>query len=74
MTMYDQRTVFEKKTHRRPLPDEPYPGMHKDGYTPYEIVETAQRSIMRHHFAEMEEREAAQEPMDINFNVETHVK
>ncbi len=61
MTMFDQRTVFEKMTHRRPLPDDTYFGMHRDGYTPEEIVETAERAIMRHHYAEMEERAEAQE-------------
>jgi len=77
MTMYDQRTVFEKMTHSRPLPDEPYADMYKDGYSPYEIIETANRSIMRHHYAVMEERAKAQEsqiPMDVNFNVETRIK
>ena len=77
MTMFDQRTVFEKMTHQRPLPDEPYFGMHKDGYTPEEIRETAARSIMRHKFAEMEERAAAEEsqfPMGLKLTSEITVK
>ena len=74
MTMYDPRTVAEKLMHQKPLPDEPYPTMHKDGYSFYDIRETAARSIMRHKFAEMEERDAAQDFMNVHFSVEEKVK
>lgn len=69
-------TVFEKMTHQKPLPEEPYPTMHKDGYSIYDIRETAVRSIMRHKFEEMEAQAAAQEssPWDVSINLETREK
>ena len=75
--MYDNRTVFEKMTSKRPLPDEPYDTMYQDGYTPYEIIETAKRAIIRHNNAVMEERAAdrqEQVPMNVKFNVEVKTK
>lgn len=74
MVFYDGRTILEQMAQQKPLPDEPYPMMHKDGYSMYDITETAARSIMRHKFAEMEERDAAQDFMNVHFSVEEKVK
>lgn len=49
MTMYDDRTVFEKMRGTR-IPDY-YDGMYKDGYQPWEILEAAQKSIIKQHEA-----------------------
>ena len=72
--MYDNRTVFEKMTSKRPLPDEPYDTMYQDGYTPYEIIETAKRAIIRHNMEERAANREAQVPMNVKFNVEVKTK
>lgn len=45
MTMFDNRTVFDKMRGTR-LPDY-YDGMYKDGYKPWEIVEAAHNTIFK---------------------------
>ncbi len=74
MTMYDrnsQKTVFEKMRNRK-LPEEYYPTMYKDGYSDYEILETAHNSIMKEHFRREEEANAKEfdEPMKVKMSVE----
>lgn len=78
MTMYDlnsKRTVFEKMINRH-LPEEPYPTMYQDGYSPQEIVETAHNSIMREHFRREEavRSQEEDEPMNVKLNVEVKRK
>ena len=78
MTMYDlnsQRTVFEKMTNKH-LPEEPYPTMYLDGYSPEEIIETAHNSIMREHFRRREAAKSQEEdePMNVKLNVEVKKK
>lgn len=71
MTMFDDRTVFDKMR-GRPLPDY-YDGMYLDGYKPWEIVEAAHNSILK----EAEARQAAREPqtpMNVRFQVEVKSK
>ena len=71
MTMFDDRTVFEKLM-GRPLPNY-YDTMYLDGYKPWEIVEAAHNSIIK----EAEARQAAREPqtpMNVRFQVEVKSK
>ena len=67
MTMYDDRTVFDKMR-GQPLPDY-YDGMYKDGYQPWEIIEAAHNSIIKEASARQAEREP-QTPMNVKFRVE----
>ena len=78
MSMYDlnsQRTVFDKMTNKR-LPDEPYPTMYKDGYTPDEILETTRNSIIREHYRRQEAVSVQEdsEPMNVKMKVEVKTK
>ena len=75
MTMFDDRTVFDKL--RRSLLPEYYDTMYLDGYKPYEIVEAAHRTMIKEYNHRMEERDAdrqAQIPMNVKFNVEVKTK
>ena len=67
MTMYDDRTVFDKMR-GQPLPDY-YDGMYLDGYQPWEIIEAAHNSIIKEASARQAEREP-QTPMNVKFRVE----
>ncbi|MCI7741238.1 MAG: hypothetical protein MSO56_02875 [Clostridiales bacterium] len=71
MTMFDDRTVFEKLM-GRPLPDY-YDTMYLDGYKPWEIVEAAHNSIIKEAKARQAEREP-QTPMNVRFQVEVKSK
>ena len=78
MSIYDlnsQKTVFEKMTNKR-LPDEPYPTMYKDGYTPNEILETTRNSIIREHYRRQEQESVQKdsEPMSVKLQVEVKNK
>lgn len=46
--------------------------MYKDGYSDYEILETAHNSIMKEHFRREEEANAKEfdEPMKVKMSVE----
>ena len=67
MTMYDDRTVFDKMRGTR-LPSY-YSEMYKDGYKPWEIIEAAHNSIIKEAAARQAEREP-QTPMNVKFRVE----
>lgn len=72
--MYDlnnQRTVFEKMRNKH-LPEEPYSTMYLDGFSPYEILETARNSLIRRNQEQKEETVAKEqsEPMNVKFKVE----
>ena len=78
MTMYDlnsQKTVFEKMRNKQ-LPDEPYPTMYIDGFSPYEIIETAGNSIIRDNYRRKEQASVQEdnEPMNVKLNVEVKNK
>ena len=70
MTMYDDRTVFEKMRGTR-IPDY-YDGMYKDGYQPWEKLEAAQKSIIKEHEARQAAAtaETPDAPMNVHFQVE----
>ena len=72
MTMFDDRTVFDKMR-GRPLPEYYYDGMYLDGYKPWEIVEAAHNSILKEAEARRAEREP-QTPMNVKFQVEVKSK
>lgn len=67
MTMYDDRTVFDKMRGTR-IPDY-YPTMYKDNYKPWEIIEAAHNSIIKEAAARQAEREP-QMPTNVKFRVE----
>lgn len=67
MTMFDDRTVFDKMRGTR-IPDY-YDGMYKDNYKPWEILEAAHKSIIKEAAARQAEREP-QTPMNVKFRVE----
>ena len=67
MTMFDDRTVYDKMR-GRPLPDY-YDTMYLYGYKPWEIVEAAHNSIIKEAEARQAEREP-QLPMNVKFLVE----
>ena len=75
MTMYDDRTVFDKML-GRPLPDY-YDNMYLDGYKPWEIIESAHNTLIKQYNARIEAREAEKQeqiPMNVDFNVEVRQK
>ena len=65
----DDRTMFEKMTNRRNV--KYYPGMHLEGYQPWEIREARHKTMIKEHEARLEEQEV-DPPMNVNFNVEVH--
>ncbi len=67
MTMFDDRTVFDKMRGTRLPPY--YSEMYKDGYKPWEIIEAAHNSIIKEASARQAEREP-QTPMNVKFRVE----
>ena len=78
MTMYDQnsqKTVFERMRNKQ-LPEEYYRTMYKDGYSAYEILETAHNSILKEHFRREEEARAKEyeKPMNVKMSVEVKKK
>ena len=75
MTMFDDRTVFDK-LRRRPFPDY-YDTMYLDGYKPWEIIESAHRTMIKEYNRRKEEHNAdsqAQIPMNVKFDVEVKKK
>ena len=67
MTMYDDRTVFDKMRGTR-IPDY-YPTMYLDNYKRWEIIEAAHNSIIKEAAARQAEREP-QMPTNVKFRVE----
>ena len=75
MTMFDDRTVFDKMR-PSPLPDY-YDTMYLDGYKPYEIIEAAHRTMLKQYNERRKQQEAdrqEQVPINVKFNVEVKKK
>lgn len=76
MTIFDYRTVFEKVANPRNLPDY-YSTMYLDGYSEYEILDAAHRTLFKQAMARQEERKTAKQsdvPMDVNITSEIKIK